>query len=160
MERNKGLHFSAERERGGLVVGSTEQSAHATPTPGWPIARQGLNFYKTDPSFPTRQCCDGDGCIRSSITAFKWRKVPTKARLTHLSWSGNKAFPESPSNIIWALRPTSVPSLDNKDIVVLPLYPSFLWHFVCFLLWAHTLAVPVPSVLSDISHPLDLFNPE
>ena len=55
MERNKGLHFSAERERerGGLVVASTEQSAHATPTPGWPIARQGLNFYKTDPSFPT-----------------------------------------------------------------------------------------------------------
>ena len=73
MERNKGLHFSAEREREreGLVVGSTEQSAHATPTPGWPIAGQGLNFYKTDPSFPTRQCCDGDGCIRSSITAFK-----------------------------------------------------------------------------------------
>ena len=27
-----------------------------------------------------------------------------------------------------------LPSLDNKDIVVLPLYPSFLWHFVCFLL--------------------------
>ena len=35
------------------MVASTEQSAHATPTPGWPIARQGLNFYKTDPSFPT-----------------------------------------------------------------------------------------------------------